>query len=337
MLYRKIALPLLSFLALTGLATTGHAAPTECKIWPDDGTTTYDAKIAVASNFYEPAKDMILDFTTGTSLHINVCQNSTGALYNEIITGSAGYSLFLAADTARPNLLVGTTYIQSGATVQLYALGIPVLFGLYNSSTLPDTHTLIPALPSGHRASDIATQVSSAQLISSTNAATVAVADVSAAPYGTAAQSILADMGVTVNNTTIPTWIHSPLYANIDLTYQSVAGTSPPNKSGFVSKAQVCDGSGHIDTSLFVGIEFKYNGGTSSDYLPYQSGILTTSNNSSQDAIGASIFSFMLSNSDPTYWSDFLVAHCYEQIPATAKVFATKHTPKHKYKNHHHH
>lgn len=328
----------LGVIAAAGVAAASPAlaAPDVCTVVPSN--LTYDATIAVASNFYQPAQDLVADFTSpgqpGDGYHIRICQNSTTTLYNEIITGTAGFSLFLAANTATPVSLQGTAYVQTGATAQLYALGIPVLFGRYNATTLPDTHTLIPALASGHRTDTINSQVTTSQALSTSNSQTVAVANVTAAPYGTAAQNILADMGYTVSNTTIPTWVHSPLYDNIDLTFQSVASSPYPNKSGFVSKSQVCDGSGSIDSS-YVGIEFKYNSNSSSNYLPFQSGILVTSGNSGQDAIGASIFSFMLSNSDPTYWSDFLVAHCYEQIPATANVLKQKHTPAHKYKNYH--
>ncbi len=113
----------------------------------------------------------------------------------------------------------------------------------------------------------------------------------------------------------LPSFLSS-LYGNIDLTFQSVASSPYTNKSGFVSKAQICDGIGS-PTPTYIYVQF-----TGSNYILAQSGILIASGNSTQDTIGASIFSYMLSNSSPTFWPDFLTAHCYGQI--SGALFRTR-------------
>jgi len=269
----------------------------------------YDAMIAVASNFFDAAQNMISDYSASlaTPQYINICQNSTAELYGEITAspapGTSGYALFMAANATTPQSLQGSGYEQTSATAQLYAMGIPVLLARY--ATVTDIHSLIPSQSSGVWAT-INYQVSSADQLNTTNAQEVAVADPAAAPYGAAAMSILGDMGYTLSP--IPSWIHTPLYANIDLTFQSVATSPYPNKSGFVSEGQICSGIG-MSPPTYIYAEF-----TNSAYTLSQDLILIKSGNSTQNGIGSAIQNWMLSNADPGYWSGFLDENCYGQI-----------------------
>ena len=288
-----------------------------CTVVPSSGT--FDATIAVASNFYGPAQDLIASYTgtgqPGAGKHIQICENATAALDTQIRTGTSGFSLFLAANTSTPTNLQGTAFVQSGAMAKLYANGIPVLFAL--DATVSDVSILIPNLASGVVGSIPDNDLSS-DALDPGGAATVAVANPTAAPYGDAAFKIMASMGLLSYPPTpspVPGFL-STLYGNIDLTFQSVVSSPTPNTSGFVSKAQICTGIG-FSPPTYVYVQF-----TGSNYILAQSGILIASGNATQDAIGASIFSYMLSNPSPTFWPNFLNAHCYGQI--TGALFRTK-------------
>ncbi|MFC7286782.1 substrate-binding domain-containing protein [Herminiimonas glaciei] len=294
--------------ALVCATSLALAAPTVCTVVPSG--SPYDATIAVASNFYGPAQNLVTDFTAagkpGAGKRIRICHNATADLNTEIRTGTSGYSLFLAANASTPNGLVGTTYVQSGATSDLYAKGIPVLFA--RSATVSSVKTLIPALPNGASA-NVSFVATPAFSLSTANSQTVAVADPVAAPYGNAAVTILADMGHTVSSSSIPAWVNNPLYGNISLTFDAVATSPFPNKSGFVSKAQICDGVAPASPVIYTYVAF-----TNAKYVLNQNGILIDSGNAGQNALGASLRTFMLANSDPNYWSGFLSTHCYAPI-----------------------
>ncbi len=300
----------LTLAALACSASAGWAAPTVCT-----SPGSYDFKIAVASNFFDAAQNLVLDFTApgapGAGLTVNICQNATTELLGEITAGSSGYALFLAANAAAPDSLVHSIYVPHHAASKLYAYGVPVMFAPYNPpSGLQDVQTLIPGVASGVAAT-VDSVVTSTYALNPTTSATVAVADPTQAPYGQAAVSIILDMGLvsTWNPPTSPTWVAYPLYPNIDLTFQSVTtGSPPPNTTGFVSKGQICSGIGD-NPLLYIYIEF-----TNSKYTLTQKGILVKAGNATQDGYGRSLFNFMLHNSDPSYWSNFLEENCYGQI-----------------------
>jgi molybdate transport system substrate-binding protein len=273
------------------------------------------AKVAVASNFFAPMIDLLGLYTAANSNKVTVCHDSTGVLDAAIRGGNPdNYSLFLAADTTRPHNLVGTSYVQTGAIDHLYAKGIPVLFAL--KTTFSSVSSLV-STQSGY-AADINSSPPDA-LTPPTSPNKLAVADPDKAPYGDAAFKIMDSMGVLSSaysnpkSPPIETWMHTPLYGNIDDTFQSVAGTSPVNQSGFVSKSQVCGGIYPTQNPpTYVYVSFS-----DSSFLLDQSGILIKSNNGT-DTAGAAIFSYMLSLSggSPPWatWNDFLTAHCYNPI-----------------------
>jgi ABC-type molybdate transport system substrate-binding protein len=300
---------------LVVMASPAWAVPDICTIVPSGGPSGYyDTKIAVASNFYQAEQYFVANFFTapgapGDGKYVNICQNATTALLTEIQTGSSGFSLFLAADAAAPDSLVGSPYVQSGAASTLYAKGVPVLTAL--TSTVPYTNTLVPSLPSSQVASTISTVVTSSQALSPTNAATVAVADPAQAPYGFKASQIIKDMGFTWSPPSSPTWVNNPLYANITVTLNAVATGS--NKSGFVSKGQICPDIG-VPSPTYIYVEF-----TNSKYTLHQKAIAIASGDAGQDALGASLLSYMLS--DLTFWNAYLEESCYGQITGS-RLFA---------------
>lgn len=291
-----------------GAVAVSPAFALTCNVVPSSGT--WDGTIAVASNFYGPAQDMIADFTAsgapGFGKHIRICHDSTGVLNSEIRSGNSNhYSLFLAANATTPQGLQSSGFEQSGATAQSYAQGIPVLFA--RKATVTDVSTLVPS-QSGDSAT-ISSNSLTSHALDTTNAATVAVADPTPAPYGNAAFKVMAGMGLFSYTTPgtepnpLPAYLSSK-YSNIDLTFQSVAASPYPNKSGFVSKAQICGGIGG-GSPTYVYVAF-----TGSNYLLDQKGILIASGDGT-DSIGSDVFDWMLSNPSGTYWSTFLTNHCY--------------------------
>jgi hypothetical protein len=291
-----------------GLAVTASsawAAPTVCTTVPSG--PTYDATIAVASNFFGPAQDLVTLFTApgapGEGSAIRICHNATATLLDQIENAAPTYSLFLAADDTTDSL-VSSPYVPVGATSETYATGIPVLFA--RQVTVGDVQTLIPGVSSGVSAT-ISSVVTGSEALNPTNAQTVAVANPTLAPYGNAAKLIIQDMGFTWNPPSSPTWISS-LYDNISLTFNSVAVTPFPNKSGFVSKAQICSGiTGSPPTYVYV--EF-----TNSKYLLNQKGILIDSQDSNENNLGAALWDYMLDNPNMSFWPNFLSTHCYGPI-----------------------
>ncbi len=295
---------------LSCAASPAWAAATVCNIDVNDDA---DATIAVASNFYQPAISYISTYTStvgspGNGKKIRVCHNSTGTLLQEIngtIAKTAPYSLLLAANASTPNSLASAgTYTQSGATAETYAWGIPVLAAMY--ATVPSVSTLIPALASGQTATISSTLSSTYALNTATSgAASVAEASPSLAPYGLAGANIMyLTNGWNYTTDPIPSWMHSPLYDNIDLTFASIIDGT--NRSGFVSKAQLCSPPSPLTVSSFTYAEF-----TNSAYMLNQKGVLLASGDTTEDAVGASLWNYMLSTTNRTAWNSFLTSKCY--------------------------
>jgi molybdate transport system substrate-binding protein len=309
-------------------SASSMAAPTQCTVVDGSGNRPSilppDLTIAVASNFYGPAQDLSEMFiNSGPSVSVSavrVCQNSTGTLDQEIrgtLTPPFGpYSLFLAANQSTPTALAGTAFVPSGATAFQYANGIPVLFTT-SSSVATDVHTFIPTLPAGvgPQAYTITSAVSSSLAISTSAVQPLAVANPALAPYGDATFKILSAMSLVSYTATpptppspLPSWMHSPLYDNIDLTFSSVPS---PNPAGFVSKSQICPLIKSFNPSLvYIGFE---------GYPVAQSGILIDSGDSTQNSIAAALRGYIstlqtTSTGTGNAWGDFLVDHCYMHI-----------------------
>lgn len=316
------AIPVLASAVLATMASHAGAATT-CSYVPSSATSA-SFVIAVASNFYEPAKAFAQDFlsnsgTTATS--VQVCADSTGNLKKQIngtdpmpgAVGSNKYSLLLAADADTPAYFdtgAGSSYKQTGASAFLYAYGIPVLY----SEKVAKANLVQNATPPyGATATGYANPIK----VNQTYVTKVAVGNPSLAPYGVAAEDILVDMNQWVTPTDLgtsytsncsTTW--SCMYSNIDYTLQAIQYASNNIKAGFVSKAQMCTNS--ISSTYYV--EFP-------DYQTTQKGILINSTNAGQNTYGANLVSFMNtkkaadSDSDSiSDWNEFLISHCYKSI-----------------------
>lgn len=74
-------------------------------IWPLPLLADNEITIAVASNFQTTAQEIADRFTKATDIDVRLSSGSTGKLYAQIVNG-APYDIFLAADQARPKLLL---------------------------------------------------------------------------------------------------------------------------------------------------------------------------------------------------------------------------------------
>lgn len=96
------------------------------------------ANVAVATNFRTAAQALADAFTANAAHTVTLSAGSTGKLYTQIVHG-APYDLFLAADAARPELLVesGLGVVESRRT---YTVGQLVLIGAgpVDADTLTD-------------------------------------------------------------------------------------------------------------------------------------------------------------------------------------------------------
>jgi len=250
------------------------------------GSGTNIATIAVASNFYSPAQDLVYNFQqtpAGANTAITICNNSTTALKTEIDNG-ANYSLFFAADTTAAD------YNNSSRTAYSYAKGVPVFFAY--RTNISDISGLITGL-SGYGTTLTANNLSS-YAVNTSSAQSVAVASTDA-PYGVKAHSIINSIEGTSLPGTIPSWVHSPLYSNINLTFSAV-GSGGIN-SGFVSKAQICN---ILSSVVYVAF-------TGSDYVLDQKAILLNSSNT----VASNLNAYLQDQIDSGDWNTFLTNHCY--------------------------
>lgn len=140
-------------------------------MWPLHYASAEVANIAVAANFTDAMNRLIPAFEETTGHTAKVSYGSTGKLYAQIQHG-APFEIYLAADTARP-----VRAIQSGLAVDgtrfIYARGKVVLWstrsGLFNDG---------------------------AAFLKSGDYKHLAMANPKTAPYGKAAQQVMAHLGI---------------------------------------------------------------------------------------------------------------------------------------------
>jgi molybdate transport system substrate-binding protein len=125
--------------------------------------------VAVAANFVEPARELASRFEAGGQHTIRLSSGSTGKLYAQIVAG-APFDVFLAADEARPLRLV-----DAGRASQplAYALGRLSLVSADSALAGRDCREAFLA----------------------DTTATLAIANPETAPYGRAAEEVLAALG----------------------------------------------------------------------------------------------------------------------------------------------
>lgn len=122
-------------------------------------------RLAVASNFAEPARILAQRFEAGTGTPVEISNGSTGKLYHQIRAG-APFHVFLAADQERPALLVESGIGRAGSLFE-YAAGILML---WIPAGEPDGDCLADLLEVGGR---------------------ISMANAEIAPYGLAAEQAL--------------------------------------------------------------------------------------------------------------------------------------------------
>lgn len=167
-------------------------------------------KVGVAANFTTTLGAIIsqyqLQFPADT---VSYTADSTTNLRNQISSGNApGYDLFLSADQAAPSFLLTNFPSTVIGPAFLYARGALELWS--------KTFNVTAGLPSN-------TQLQTSP---------VAIADPTKAPYGVAAQQVLATYGITLPDSKVVQ------YANIALTYQAV--NQGQRLYGFIAKSSIC-------------------------------------------------------------------------------------------------
>ena len=181
--------------------------------------------VAVAANFAAPMKLIAADFERDTGYETTLSLGGTGSFYAQITNG-APFDVFLAADARTPALLVQEGLAVPG-TVFTYATGKLVLWSKH------------PGLVDDH-----------GDVLVSDKFAKLAVAEPKLAPYGQAAQEVMARLGLTEA-------LASKLVQgkNIAQTFQFVSSGNA--QLGFVALSQVFvdgkfkEGSGWIVPSSY--------------------------------------------------------------------------------------
>jgi len=128
--------------------------------------------VAVATNFLLPAREISATFEADTGHSVVLVAGATGKLATQILAG-APFEVFLAADQARPELLVSKEVAVAESRFT-YATGA---LALWSRNTLPLAGTAIETLDA-------------------TRITRLAMANPKLAPYGLAARQTLERLGV---------------------------------------------------------------------------------------------------------------------------------------------
>ena len=169
-----------------------------------------EVKVAVASNFLGPLKEIAARFEKASGHRAIVISGSTGKLYAQIKNG-APFDLFLAADSRHPALLEKEGFGVSGS-VRAYAIGRLTLWS-------PDPEKI---------------NGDAVKILQEQNFQHLAIANPKSAPYGRAALQTLVKLGM---------WdqLQGRIVQgeNIGQTFQFVATGNA--ELGFVALSQVLD------------------------------------------------------------------------------------------------
>lgn len=161
--------------------------------------------VAVAANFTAVAEELAGLFEADSGHEVELSFGATGGLYTQI-TQAAPFGVFLAADTARPQLAISEGHGVDG-TFFVYAEGRLVLYG--PGRDLSDGEAALKA-----------------------DFSQIAIADPQAAPYGKAAVETLTAMGLYASVEPKVVWGE-----NISQTLQFVETGNA--ELGFVAASQV--------------------------------------------------------------------------------------------------
>ncbi|MFT5544278.1 MAG: molybdate transport system substrate-binding protein [Kangiellaceae bacterium] len=143
-------------------------------------TSAMRARVAVASNFINPMKELISAFEKQTSYQIVVSYSASGKLYAQIING-APFHLFLSADQAKPSAIVENNRGTNSHRFT-YAIGQLVLWSANNQ--------LIDNSP---------------KVLEQLNFRKLALANPKFAPYGQAAVDVLEKLDLMAKSK--PKWV----------------------------------------------------------------------------------------------------------------------------------
>jgi len=295
-------------------------AGAEC--WPTIGTGANRIRIAVASNFREPADDLIknwfLPSTYGANTAVQICTGSTGNFNNDFnANGFGDYKMFFAANTTAGNYEGDT-----GTTSFVYSEGVPVLAA--KKTDIPSVTGLITgkgvSVPEGnvYTVTEPLAALSANYEVNTASAQMVSVAD-SSAPYGVAARDILNNMMGTSLHGTVPSWVFSGgnqtngLWNNIDQTFWAVrdnsvtaGGTTYDTtdvKSGMIAKSSICSEiAPNVTNPSWVYVEFTNPGITLT-----QKAILLDPANATASKLNDYIQNAMTTGK----WAEFLDKNCY--------------------------
>jgi molybdate transport system substrate-binding protein len=178
------------------------------------------ARIAVASNFAEPARALAIEFNKSHTGDIEFTPGSTGKQYAQIING-APFDAFLSADAARPERLESEKRGVAGSRFT-YALGRLALW-----SATPD---FVDA---------------KGEVLRSEKFTHLAIAKPELAPYGAAAKTTLERMALWENIQT-----RLVFGENISQTFQFVESGNA--EIGFVAWSQVTNRTGDARGSFWL-------------------------------------------------------------------------------------
>jgi molybdate transport system substrate-binding protein len=179
-------------------------------------------RIAVAANFHATLQQLTALYSASYPHAFILSAGSSGALYAQIKQG-APFDLFLSADSERPQRL-----IEDGAAIDdslfTYAIGVPVLWSAQRG--------FIDA---------------EGKILSSDKFRHLALAEPRNAPYGVAAQQILARLGVWQRLSDERRIVRAQ---SIGQAYSQVASGAAP--LGFVALAQIVQKDGTIGGSYWI-------------------------------------------------------------------------------------
>jgi molybdate transport system substrate-binding protein len=144
-----------------------------CLLAPSLPQAAAEVRVAVASNFLGPLRQIASTFEQDSGQRVIVSSGSTGKLYAQIVNG-APYDLFLAANAREPQRLEAQSLIEPG-TRKTYARGVLALWAPAAAATVADDPR---------------------ELLAADRSARVALANPDTAPYGAAAQAVLLAWGL---------------------------------------------------------------------------------------------------------------------------------------------
>lgn len=130
-----------------------------------------EARVAVAANFTEPAREIARAFEAETGHKLVLSFGATGQFYAQIVQG-APFDVMLAADTATPARAVAEGHAVAG-TAFTYAIGRLVLYSKTGGLALSE------------------------QSLKEAKFTKIAIANPATAPYGAAAVQVLKALGLS--------------------------------------------------------------------------------------------------------------------------------------------